>query len=100
VQKEHAKIESEHIAVAKRNVELSTTMLALAERANTSKKEDINDPRIREQLDELEMEMKTSRQRWRIMKGTTSATIVGSGVDWARDATLLGYVLDEDGNED
>ena len=75
-------------------------MLALAEEANTRKKEDINDPKVLQQLDEQEALMKISRQRWRIMKGTASATIAGSGVDWARDPKLLEIMLDGDGDED
>jgi hypothetical protein len=74
-------------------------MLALADEANTQRKEDIDDPRARQQLDELETEMRISRQRFRIMKGTASAAIVGSGIDWARDPKLLEIVLDEDGND-
>lgn len=93
------KVESEHIVTARKNAELATTMLALAEEANTERKEDIDDPKERQQLDELEASMKTSRQRWRIMKGTASATIAGSGIDWARDPNLLEIVLDNDGNE-
>lgn len=74
-------------------------MLALADEANTHRKEDIDDPKARHQLDELEAEMRISRQRFRIMKGTASATIAGSGVDWARDPKLLEIVMDEDGND-
>jgi len=93
------KVESEHAVKAKENVELAGRMLALAEEANTRKKEDIEDSKARRHLDELEREVKTSRQRWRIMKGTASGTIVGSGVDWARDPKLLEIVLDEDATE-
>jgi len=92
-------IESEHMVTARKNAELATTMLALAEEADTQRKEDIDDPKARQQLDELEVSMKTSRQRWRIMKGTAGGTIAGSGLDWARDPKLLEIVLDNDGNE-
>ncbi len=87
------------MVVAGKNAELATTMLALAEEADTQRKEDIQDPKARQQLDELEVSMKTSRQRWRILKETASATIVGSGIDWARDPQLLDIVLDNEGNE-
>jgi hypothetical protein len=93
------KAESEHMVTARKNAELATTMLALADQVATIRKEDIDDPKIRQQLDELEGSMKTSRQRWRIMKGTASATIAGSGIDWARDLKLLEIVLDNDDNE-
>jgi hypothetical protein len=93
------KVESEHIVTTRKNAELATTMLALAEKVDTRRKEDIDDPMARQELDELEASMKTSRQRWRIMKGTASATIVGSGIDWARNPKLLEIILDNDGNE-
>ena len=92
-------VEHENIVIAQKNAELSTKMLELADEANTQRKDDINDPRARRQLDELETEMRISRQRFRIMKGTASAVIVGSGIDWARDPKLVEMVLDDDGND-
>jgi len=89
-------VESEHMVVARQNVELAAEMLALAAQAKEQNKVDIEDPGGRQQLEELEAAMKLSRQRWRIMKGTASATIVGSGIDWARDPKLLEIVLDDD----
>jgi hypothetical protein len=87
------------MVTARTNTELATTMLALAKEAAIQNKESINDPKARQQLDELEVSMKTSRQRWRIMKETASATIVGSGVDWARNPKLLEIVLGSDGDD-
>lgn len=92
-------MERENIVIAQKNTELSRKMLALVEEANNQRKEDINDPKARRQLDELDAEMRISRRRFRIMKGTASATIAGSGVDWARDPKLLEVVMDEDGIE-
>lgn len=89
----------ENIIINRENAELATRMVALAAEANTHRKEDIEDPRLRQQLDDLEVEMKLSKQKWRIMKATASATIVGSGVDWARDPKLLEIVLDEEGED-
>ncbi|KAF4632553.1 hypothetical protein G7Y89_g5583 [Cudoniella acicularis] len=91
-------VETEHVLKARKNTKLATRMIALAEEANTQKRDDIP-PKARQQLNELEESVKTSRQRWRIMKGTASGTIVGSGVDWARDPKLLEIVLDDDGAE-
>ncbi len=85
--------------MAQKNAELSRRMLTLAEEANALRREDIDDPKVRLELDNLEAEMRISRQRFRIMKGTASATIVGSGVDWARDPKLLEVVLDDDEND-
>jgi hypothetical protein len=96
---ELTKVESERVAVSRKNVDLTTTMLGLAKEVNSQKKDGIQDFKTRQQLDDLEAAMKVSRQRWRIMKGTASATIAGSGVDWARDPKLLEIVLDEDDDE-
>jgi hypothetical protein len=93
------KTEIEHIILARENADLAAKMLALAEKASNHRKEDIDDPKARQQLEELEAALKVSRQRWRIMKGTASATVAGSGVDWARDPELLEIVLDDDGEE-
>lgn len=91
-------VQTEHIATSRQNAELATTMIALAEEASTQRKEDISDPKARQQLDKLEESLKISKRRWRIMKGTAGATIVGSGVDWARDPRLLEIVLDDEGD--
>jgi hypothetical protein len=92
------KVEAEHVIVARKNTELATKMIALAEEADTQKKEDIKDPSVRAQLEELEEALKVSRQRWRIMKGTASAVVAGSGIDWSRDAALRELVLDTEGD--
>ncbi|EPE09231.1 hypothetical protein F503_07007 [Ophiostoma piceae UAMH 11346] len=46
------------------------------------------------ELSQLRASVKASRQRWKLIKGAASAIVVGSGVDWARDAALLEIVLD------
>lgn len=68
----------------------------MAEQADAQKRQDV-DPKRREQLAELEADLRASRRKWRIMKGTASAAIVGSGVDWVRDGKLLGIVMDDEG---
>ncbi|RFU36007.1 hypothetical protein B7463_g408, partial [Scytalidium lignicola] len=99
-QEELIRVESQNVVAAKKNIELSTAMLELSQRVKSQSKEDIQDPKVRGQLHELEGAMKESRQRWRIMKGTAGATIVGSGIDWARDPALLDIVLDNDATQD
>jgi hypothetical protein len=88
------------MAVSRRNTELAATMMALAERANRQKKENITDPEMRMKIDELERDLKTSRQRWRLMKGVASGVVAGSGMDWARDEKLRALVLEEDSDEE
>lgn len=92
---EFMKAETEHIFTARQNVELTGKMVALAGDANTQKRDDIPQ-KAQAQLNELDAEVKSSRQKWRIMKGTASGTIVGSGIDWARDPDLLDIILDDD----
>jgi hypothetical protein len=94
------KVEIEHTVTAQKNVALATQMLALADEAKAQKKEDIQDPKLRAKVDELDAAMRASRQRWRILKGTASATIAGSGLDWARDPQLLEMVMDDDDDDD
>lgn len=89
------RLESEHIQQARKNAELAATLLSLVEEAKTQHK-DIPDDHVREELVELEAAVKASRQRWRIMKGTVSGVIAGSGVDWASDETLRELVLDDE----
>jgi vacuolar-type H+-ATPase subunit I/STV1 len=93
------RLESENITATRRNVALAAKMISLADEANTQKKEDIQDPQVREELDELEEELRRSRQRWRIMKETVSGVITGSGIDWARDPKLRDLVLDTTDDE-
>lgn len=81
------------------NAKLAAQMMELAAEANTLRKEDIEDPKARGELDDLERSAKASMARWRIMKGTASGTIAGSGVDWARDPKLLEIVLDREGED-
>ncbi|KAI9738931.1 MAG: hypothetical protein M1818_005245 [Claussenomyces sp. TS43310] len=92
------RVETEHMLTARENAELAKKMLSLAQEADTPK-EAITDPSIRQQLDSLEESLRASKQRWRIMKGTTSGIVAGSGVDWTRDATLRELVLDHEDDD-
>jgi hypothetical protein len=79
------------------NAKLAKAMVGLAEEADTRWEDNIEEPALRKRLNSLEADLKSSRQRWRIIKGTASAMIAGSGVDWSRDPHLVDIVLD---NED
>jgi Centromere protein H (CENP-H) len=96
---ELTKAESEHTVMAHENAVMATRMLSLADAAR-AQKGDISDPKLRARVNELEAAMRASRQRWRILKGTASAAIAGSGVDWARDPHLLEIVMDDDDDDD
>lgn len=91
--------ESEGMVVARENTALATQMIKLAEEMDAEKVEDGADDRLRETIAKEESEMRISRQKWRIIKGTVSGVVVGSGVDWARDGDLLALVADDDDDE-
>jgi hypothetical protein len=46
-------------------------------------------------LESLEAKSRAERQKWEMVKSVVSATIVASGVDWARDDDLRRLVMDE-----
>lgn len=89
-------IQIETIRVSRRNVQLASEVLELAEAANQDKAQTIDDQAMQEEISRLERELKASRQKWKIMKGTASAVIAGSGVDWVKDQELRDIVLDPD----
>ncbi|KAL8388402.1 hypothetical protein RB595_009268 [Gaeumannomyces hyphopodioides] len=90
------KVESESAAVSRRNVELAAEMFRLAGEAARDDKVLLDDDRDRDRdrIARLENELRQSRRRLRVMKGTASAVVVGSGVDWVRDPALRDMVLD------
>lgn len=90
------RVEGESLRLSRQNVDLASQVLALAEEANKSKTEPVEDPNHAQEIARLEAEVKASRQRWRVMKATASAMVAGSGVDWAADEELRAVVLDED----
>lgn len=71
-------------------------MLTLAEAAGQNRADSIDDPATKDEIAKLEQELKASRQRWKVMKGTASAVVAGSGVDWVKDGELRDIVLDPD----
>lgn len=83
------------IAVRK-NRELTEELMDLVQQTKPKRTEEIEDPRLRAQITNLEREIKPLIQKLRILKSLVAGSIVGSGVDWARDPTLLGLVLDDE----
>lgn len=88
------KIQVESLAVNRRNVDLTSELLSLAEEANRRRTVEVDDPEMRSEIHRLEKELKVSRQRWKVMKGTASAVVAGSGVNWVEDPELRNMVLD------
>ncbi|KAK1570296.1 centromere protein H (CENP-H)-domain-containing protein [Colletotrichum navitas] len=87
-------VEAESLRVGRRNVELTAEILRLTEEAEARRMGEIGDVGVQEDMYRLQAEVKASRQRWKVMKGTASAIVVGSGIDWTRDETLTDIVLD------
>jgi hypothetical protein len=89
-------VQVEAIRIGRRNAELAAEILTLAQAADQNKADSIDDPATKEEIASLEKELKTSRQKWKVMKGTASAVVAGSGVDWVKDTELRDLVLDPD----
>jgi hypothetical protein len=86
----------ENLVVNRKNRELSTAMLALAEETKAQSAKDIEDLRLRDQVSAAEKELKESRRRMKTLKGVLSAMIVGSGINWAADDVLTSLVMDDE----
>ncbi|KAI2628314.1 centromere protein H (CENP-H)-domain-containing protein [Xylaria nigripes] len=88
-------VESRSLRLSRENVSLAERLLELARQTDQGKAELLSgDSEHSTTITGLEAEVKDSRQRWRVLKGTASAIVAGSGVDWARDGELRDIVLD------
>ncbi|KAF3075742.1 hypothetical protein CFAM422_002392 [Trichoderma lentiforme] len=87
-------IQVQSIRMCRENVELTEQLFELAEQAKQRKAIRLDNPQVQRELDKLTREVKSSRQRWKVMKGVASGIIAGSGVDWAADEDLRNIVLD------
>ncbi|RWA07995.1 hypothetical protein EKO27_g7102 [Xylaria grammica] len=93
-------VESRSLRLGQENVALAERLLDLAKQTEQGKAELLpGDSEHALEIAGLEAEVKSSRQRWRVLKGTASAIVAGSGVDWARDAELRDVVLDPVGED-
>ncbi|KFZ11448.1 hypothetical protein V501_04778 [Pseudogymnoascus sp. VKM F-4519 (FW-2642)] len=93
-------VEAERVVLSRNNTELAGRMVGLAEQVEGQKKGDITDPEMRGKIEEMEREVRRSRQKWRLMKGVASGVVAGSGMDWARDEKLRALVLEEDSDDE
>lgn len=92
------KLEVENRGISQQNTLLATDVLQLAaDNQGRRRVEDVDDMGLKKEMAEAESELVTSRQRWKVIKGVTSAVVAGSGVDWARDKRLRDMVLDPPG---
>lgn len=89
-----AELEVETRQISHQNVDLAAEVLRLAEKTHQNETATVDNERLKRETVSLEHELKTSRQRWKVMKGTASAIVAGSGIDWARNERLRDMVLD------
>lgn len=88
-------LEIENRSINQKNTLLATHMLQLAaDNQGHQRVKDVDDMSLKKEMAGAESELVTSRQRWRVIKGVTSAVVAGSGADWARDKRLRDMVLD------
>ncbi|KAK3337338.1 centromere protein H (CENP-H)-domain-containing protein [Cercophora scortea] len=87
-------LEVESVKLKNRNAQLASAVLRMAAKSRRRSMEMMDDPQLKRELDEMENEARASRQRWKVIKGTASAVVVGSGIDWVQDERLKGLVLD------
>lgn len=91
-----AAAEKSNLSANEKNKELAQTLLALAEEMKSQSTEEIEDPKLRAQLQELDSRVQMARRRWRIMKSVVAGMVVGSGINWANDAMLRELVMDDE----
>ncbi|PTB59302.1 hypothetical protein M431DRAFT_75611 [Trichoderma harzianum CBS 226.95] len=87
-------VQVQSIRMCRENVKLTEQLFELAEQAKQKKAIRLDSPQVQREMDKLTREVKSSRQRWKVMKGVASGIIAGSGVDWAGDEDLRNIVLD------
>ncbi|KAI9734503.1 MAG: hypothetical protein M1834_002103 [Cirrosporium novae-zelandiae] len=91
-----ASAQVENMVLTKENQDLVKELLTLTGELKEQGKMDINDGRLKSQLEGLEEENITLRQKWIMMKSIVASVIAGSGVEWASDAELRKLVIDLD----
>ncbi|PNP53984.1 hypothetical protein THARTR1_05671 [Trichoderma harzianum] len=87
-------VQVQSIRMCRENVKLTEQLFELAEQAKQKKAIRLDNPEVQRGMAKLTREVKSSRQRWKVMKGVASGIIAGSGVDWAGDEDLRNIVLD------
>ncbi|KAL7790956.1 centromere protein H (CENP-H) domain-containing protein [Trichoderma ceciliae] len=88
------RVQVQSIRVGRENIELTGELFELAEQAKQRKVIRLDNPEVQREMETLAGEVKSSRQRWKVMKGVASGIVAGSGVDWAKDEDLRNIVLD------
>ncbi|KAJ4271741.1 hypothetical protein NW762_000447 [Fusarium torreyae] len=91
--------QSQTLRKSRQNVTSAAELFELAEEAKQKKTVPRSNSKMMQEQDKLEADVKTSKQRWRVMKGVAGGMIVGSGIDWFREDELRDAVLDPEVEE-
>jgi hypothetical protein len=91
-----ATLEQENVAANARNKDLAREMLDLANDLKAEKVEEVQDARLKAQLQKLDEDVRKVRREWRVLKSLAAGVVAGSGMDWAKDPKLLELVMDEE----
>ncbi|KAK3397686.1 centromere protein H (CENP-H)-domain-containing protein [Sordaria brevicollis] len=87
-------LELERLVFRQQNATLASEILRLSKTTGTHTVQADGAAKLEMRLGKAKGELQMSRQRWKTIKGATSALVAGSGVDWVRDERLRGLVLD------
>ena len=90
-------VRTQNIILIQENKAFAASVLDLANSLKVQEAQDIQDVKLRSELETIRAEIRILRRRWRIMKSVVAAVVVGSGIDWAREDGLLELVLDDEG---
>ncbi|CAM1506682.1 Fc.00g063230.m01.CDS01 [Cosmosporella sp. VM-42] len=96
---ELTRVQSEALRVSRDNMRLTAELFALADLAKRKQMGREDNPETRRDSEKLEGELRSSKQRWRVVKGVAAGVVAGSGVDWGSDDELRDIVLDPESEE-
>jgi len=91
-----ATLERENEAAIAKNKNLARAMLDIANELKAEKIEEIQDVKLRAQLEKIDEDVRNARKEWRVLKSLAASVVAGSGIDWAKDPKLLELVMDEE----
>ena len=90
-------LELERLRAGQHNATLASELLRLSKTTGTHDVQVDGSTKLGRKLGKTKGELRVSRQKWKTIKGATSALVAGTGVDWARDERLRDLVLDPPG---
>ncbi|KAF2843421.1 hypothetical protein M501DRAFT_924593, partial [Patellaria atrata CBS 101060] len=85
-----------NVSLNQRNRDLASILIPLAQELKSQKTDEVSDPKLRLQIQQLDAQNRISIRCKRTMKSITSGIIVGSGIAWANDDNLRDLVMDDE----